>query len=1071
LANGEDEEDDARTDDDLVLIVEVDPRGPAFRIVEAGGRQPAPVTSGTDLLAGDALRTRLVHAWQRRGPVSVAVDRPEGRYDVTVVPLGEDGTRLAVHARLDRGERRRNVVNAAIVDALPGSVALLDSAGIIRAVNAGWVRYGLERSHDGVLADAGTDYLAVADRAASEDTTARDAAEAIRAVLGGELDMASADYPAETSDTIEWYTMRVAPVDFDGERWAVVSHEDVSALRHALERWHSTFSDAAVPTVIVDTHATIVDANAAFAELVGVDLPSTIRRPALDFVHPDDRGEIERRIDRATREREPLGGPQEIKLVRSDGTAAIVMMHPSAIAPGEHRGAVVQLVELTEQRRAESRLALHRELLELVAAGTPLADVALAVAINIGRALDGATGAVVIAGREPFLGPGATDESLTDAWRVPIDRARRSRGHLLVAPGREGAPRRDELDAAAMLASVVRLALQRDESANAVGWLGKGTATVAVLAVGPTDFDDLLARAGWRGAESELAELATSIRAAVPHAAMITRRHHHIVALVEVDSADAASAIADALSARPGVAVGLALASSAEASADELVDEAEAALAAARHRTDQDAAADDLRRALAAGELGVHYQPIVDLRSGATVSLEALVRWLHPTRGYVPPPELIAVAESCGLIHEVGALVLVTACRDLAVFRAAGASDLTVAVNISARQLADPNLVELVRTAITDAGLDPSALVVEITESAVVDDVDVVAAALAELRTLGVRVAIDDFGTGYSSLLYLKRFPADVLKVDRSFVQGLGVHEGDSAIVDAVVGLGHRLGLEVVAEGVETDEQLAELRRRRCDQAQGYLLQRPVPAAEVDAFLHTGAVELGPEPPVMQPRDLDVDELLSIVTHELSTPLMIIGGHAALLADAMHREDDSQAVIDAIERNIRNLDDLLQSLSGLGQALGSVGTTTKIDLVPFVTQTVNDLGPLLARHDVRTALTTDALCADVDPVAVRQILTNLLSNAVKYTPAGTVVDVDVRRRDGRPEVVVADRGPGVPVEREDELFGRFARLGATERGLGLGLHVSRELARRHGGDLVHERTPSGGATFVLRLAG
>jgi signal transduction histidine kinase len=216
--------------------------------------------------------------------------------------------------------------------------------------------------------------------------------------------------------------------------------------------------------------------------------------------------------------------------------------------------------------------------------------------------------------------------------------------------------------------------------------------------------------------------------------------------------------------------------------------------------------------------------------------------------------------------------------------------------------------------------------------------------------------------------------------------------------------------------------------------------------------------------------DLDVDQLLSMITHELSTPLAVIGGHAEMFADLVRLDRTGPvAVIDALERNIRNLDDLLGSLNGLSQAVAAPGPLTSIELVAFVAQMLSDLGPLLAQHDVRRSLIDRPLAADVEPVAIRQILTNLLSNAVKFTEPGTRIDVIVRAGDHGAELVVADHGPGIPIELEPELFGRFARLGSRARGLGLGLHLSRALARRQGGDLVHQVTRGGGATFVLRL--
>ena len=825
--------------DDLVVLIEVEP-GPSFTIASVGGLpvsrgdvSPA-ATTGLRLEARPEVTpdtlAAVETAWASHRPQRCTITRAEGRYELQVTPIVErDGScsHLVMHVvgSHSHAARRRDMVNAAIVDAIPGSVALLDAEGVIRAVNAGWIRFGLERSHDGVLADAGTSYLDVAADADPSVPGAREAVDAIRAVLAGDLAVATTTYEANSDLDRAWFTMRVAPVEVDEERWAVVIHEDISELQAARER----------------------------------------------------------------------------------------------------------------TRRAETQLGVHRELLELVAAGTPLRDVALAVAANIGRLIDGASGGVALRDDKLVTAPDLPDDWLPftsappprvhphrAAWGAPARLADGSVGAAVLVTSRS-APTADDEATSRLLASVLRLALQRDE--------------------------------------------------------MVTTTRARLLLADDVAVSGSARALGAGIS------------------------------------------AEEITRALRDGEIGVHYQPIVDLRTGRTTGLEALVRWQCPDRGAVPPPALVHAAERHGLMGLVGDHVLRTACDDLARWHAEGRTDLRMAVNLSVTQLADDRLLRVVRDSLERTRIDPAALVVEITESVVVDDVEQVASALASLRDLGVRVAIDDFGTGYSSLLYLKRFPADVLKVDRAFVEGLGVHEGDTAIVDAVVGLAHQLGLEVVAEGVETDVQLQELRRRRCDHAQGYLLQRPVPADEIDRFLGTGSVDLGPEPAALVSADQPaVDQLLAVVGHELSTPLTAIGGH------------------------------LLRTL--VGDIPLSHGP---VDLAALVTQIVADLSALTAQHDVRVQVPIGPVRVRAESVGVRHILTNLLANAVKATSRGSRIDVVVRETG---ELAVIDHGEGVPAALESDLFDR-------SRTAGLGL--SRALARRQGGDLVYERTPDGGATFVLHL--
>jgi diguanylate cyclase (GGDEF)-like protein/PAS domain S-box-containing protein len=244
--------------------------------------------------------------------------------------------------------------------------------------------------------------------------------------------------------------------------------------------------------------------------------------------------------------------------------------------------------------------------------------------------------------------------------------------------------------------------------------------------------------------------------------------------------------------------------------------------------------AEELRQALERSELRVFYQPEVNVADGTTTGMEALVRWEHPALGLLTPAGFIEVAEDTGLIVPLGDGVLKEACRQAAA--GIGGRPSRVSVNLSARQLAVTSILDSVKAALEETGLDPSHLCLEITESVLMEDVESSIESLLALKSLGVRLAIDDFGTGYSSLGYLRRFPVDVVKIDRSFVAGLGTDPAATAIVAAVVNLSHALGLSVVAEGVETEEQLVALRALRCDRAQGYYWSQPIAADELDRW-------------------------------------------------------------------------------------------------------------------------------------------------------------------------------------------------------------------------------------------
>jgi EAL domain-containing protein (putative c-di-GMP-specific phosphodiesterase class I) len=249
------------------------------------------------------------------------------------------------------------------------------------------------------------------------------------------------------------------------------------------------------------------------------------------------------------------------------------------------------------------------------------------------------------------------------------------------------------------------------------------------------------------------------------------------------------------------------------------------------------ALARDLERALERGELFLALQPKVRLDGdlGHPVSgAEVLLRWFHAARGPVSPAEFIPVAEATGLILPIGAFVLEAACGLARDWRARLGASPRLAVNLSAQQFAQPDLCAQAARAIARAGIPPDTIEFEITETAAMKDVERTAATLAAMRELGVRVAIDDFGTGYSSLNYLRRFAVDAIKIDKSFVDEIGSDRNAEAICDAILRLGQSLGTRVVAEGVETEAQATFLRRRRCDEAQGYLYGRPVPSDEFE---------------------------------------------------------------------------------------------------------------------------------------------------------------------------------------------------------------------------------------------
>jgi diguanylate cyclase (GGDEF)-like protein len=251
----------------------------------------------------------------------------------------------------------------------------------------------------------------------------------------------------------------------------------------------------------------------------------------------------------------------------------------------------------------------------------------------------------------------------------------------------------------------------------------------------------------------------------------------------------------------------------------------------------------ELRYALGRNEFFLHYQPKFNLQTGQITGVEALIRWLHPQRGIVPPGQFVPIAEECGLMLPLGRWVLLEACRQSRAWSDSGLGVVSVAVNVSATEFGDKDFLSEVRAVLIATGVDPSNLELEMTESALMDDAESTLVTLGALKAMGVQLAIDDFGTGYSSFTYLRRFPVDALKLDQSFVQEIVGDPSDANIVSAMINIGNSEKLRVIAEGVETRAQLKFLQRHGCGEGQGYYFSHPVVAGEAGKLLRAGVYE------------------------------------------------------------------------------------------------------------------------------------------------------------------------------------------------------------------------------------
>jgi diguanylate cyclase (GGDEF)-like protein/PAS domain S-box-containing protein len=414
--------------------------------------------------------------------------------------------------------------------------------------------------------------------------------------------------------------------------------------------------------------------------------------------------------------------------------------------------------------------------------------------------------------------------------------------------------------------------LLRDRLSQALARAGRRGSQVALLFLDLDNFKLINDSLGHQIGDELLVEAAARLKSCVRTEDTVARlgSDEFVIVLEHPTSEADAVSVAEAIASRFGrvfalggrelsvtVSTGIALGEPDANRADDLVHNADVAMyraksgGKARHivfdpamhvdSLDRLELESDLRRAIDHGELRVHYQPIVFMRSGVIGEFEALVRWQHPKRGLVSPGEFIPIAEESGLILPIGQWVLEQACQQMAAWHAEFPFDppLRLSVNLSPRQFQQPALVDEVARAVREAGLPPDCLKLEITEGVIMRDVEATIDTLSRLKDSGIKLAIDDFGTGYSSLSYLKRLPLDVLKIDRSFVAGIGRDSDDTAIVRAIISLAKSLELEVTGEGIETPEHAALLTALGCDLGQGYYYGKPIDGADTTAMLHT----------------------------------------------------------------------------------------------------------------------------------------------------------------------------------------------------------------------------------------
>jgi diguanylate cyclase (GGDEF)-like protein/PAS domain S-box-containing protein len=568
-----------------------------------------------------------------------------------------------------------------------------------------------------------------------------------------------------------------------------VNRGEDAALRRSEDRYRALVESAADAIVSADAQGRIISWNAAAERLFGYPAGDVVGRPLTILIPEGQREAHERGLDRflASGEARLIGRPVDLEAVRADGSVFPVELTLSTWATdgGRFFSAIVR--DITERRRTHERLA--RQALHDPLTGLPNRALVLD---RIGQALA---------------------RSDRHDWSVAV-----------------------------LFFDVDRFKVVNDSLGH-----GAGDALLVMIVERLQSLlrpGDTMSRLGG----DEFVVVCEEVQG-IGQARNLAQRLSGAFALPFVLGEREMFATAS---------LGIALGRPPAATPESLMRDADAAMYRAKERGrsryelfDEDMRAQLLRRldtehamprALERDEFRILYQPIVSLDTGTMTGVEALVRWEHPDHGLISPAEFVPIAEDNGLIVPLGSWVLRQAMEQAAEWHRLHPSraDLHVTVNLSARQLQDPGLPFAVASAIDELDLDPSAVTLEITESVLMHDRDVSLARLLDLKFLGVRLAIDDFGTGYSSLAYLQRFPLDVLKVDKAFVDGVALGPEESALASAIIRLGHTLHLRTVAEGVESPEQVAHLRRLGCQEAQGFLFAQPLPASEITACLDPG---------------------------------------------------------------------------------------------------------------------------------------------------------------------------------------------------------------------------------------
>jgi len=718
-----------------------------------------------------------------------------GEVDTATDPEGRMLLLRSTREQLEQDEIARQ---AAILNALPEHIALLDSEGTIISVNDGWKVYATANSLPGHPGQwLGVNYLTVCDSATgpgSED--ARFAADGIRSVLSGISQSFSFGYPCDSPVEKSWYQITVTPLSRDHPKGVIVTHGNISASKRDQSELISFAERLSLATEVAKVG--VWDWDIATSVLTWDETMYAIygfpQKTAMSYekwtaaVHPEDLPEVEATLQRAINQQSDESA--EFRITAADGTMRYISSVERAIV--DQSGAACRVIgvniDVTERRIADEVLRRNQATI------THLAE-------------------------HDFLTDLPNQRLLRDRIEQAIKMATRNRKKVAILSL--------DLDGFKHI---------NDSLGHAIG--DKLLLSIAKRLIQAARASDTVSRFGGDEFIVLLPEVDHPVGTGVTAARML--------------KAIATIHFIDQLELQVTGSIGISVYPEDGLDVETLIKNADVAMYAAKEKggsnfqlfhSDMNIRAierqfieQDLRRAMDRHELSLNYQPKYDLKTQEIRGVEALLRWTHPLRGPISPATFIPVAEDCGLILEIGEWVLEEACRQARAWLDAGLPEISVAVNVSGRQFHSEGFAEKVMEILDQFCIAPEYLELEVTESLLMKSPEMIVLLLQSLRQKGIRIALDDFGTGYSSLSYLRRFPIDTLKIDQSFVRQIDIPDGTS-IVKAIIHLGIELGMQIVAEGVETKQEALMLESMRCDIAQGYYFSRPLTPASLATLL------------------------------------------------------------------------------------------------------------------------------------------------------------------------------------------------------------------------------------------